>query len=768
MALQQRIQTRVARSSTSPSPKKRKSTSPPRATGRSPAATRRRLSTSAMPRPKKEVEEEEEEEEEGEGEGEDEEEGEEVDSRMKARPSQRRSSREPVPSKTEGSGGGSSSGAQKRGAGSATGAAARRLSNGNKNARLQQGQEEEEDEEDEDEEGGYVPPPPPPSVSLRRSSARLRHTAEEEEEGEEEEGQDVDPRFYNNKKAPAPAPMEEEEEGGGEDAMDVDEVGERFHNHPPVAHAAPSPAAAGASSPPRRLSWGAAASYMPSFLWREPAVMPPPESPSKRVAFRQQLVERSPEQMQEPPGSSSRRASAAAAASFSSSSFSSSSSPAMPPASSPPRGIMKKTTPAKGGEEGGGGGGGGAGGRRPSSERMSFTSLLHRRESGASTNTATQPRRQQQQQHKPQQPQQQQAQQALLPDWPSMLTKGEAFLSGVRRLKMFFLVLSLLALWLLCLGGALKVGLALLRREECPPGHVRADIFGLWGECVVPQSTVKKLVKAVQQRTVEDLCKDPWAAAGAEEKGSWMEKRVTVNVPPRYREEELWGDVSMHSYPWGDLALRGVEREWWGPDLDTDYYVHLRGRPEVMRALWRRGAVLCRGEVFVAETYHVLAVVAVLALLFTWAYLKARAGIRQRQQVDKVKRMILNMLIADGDMAIDHVRADLLHGLEKDYPELGLTKSKLKTLWPAVVRAVEKDPRVSTAPVERKGRAMPHWIWLGKKLLKRVRHGGEGGGDGGRRGGGGGGGGWSHSREDLRTGGRGGGGRQESVHAVVI
>lgn len=330
-----------------------------------------------------------------------------------------------------------------------------------------------------------------------------------------------------------------------------------------------------------------------------------------------------------------------------------------------------------------------------------------------------------------------------------MLTKGEAFLSGVRRLKMFFLVVTLLAFWLLCLGGALKVGLALWGREDCPPGHVRGELFGLWGECVVPQSTVKKLVKSVQQRTVEDLCKDPWAAAGAEgeEAGSWMGKRMTVNVPPRYREEEVWGGINMHSYPWGDLNLRGVDKEWWGHDLETDYYVHLRGRPEVMRALWRRGAVLCRAKVFVAETYHVLAVVSILFLLATWAYLKARAGIRQRQQVDKVKRMIVNLLIAEGEMPIDHAKAELLHGFDKEFRELGMTKSTLKTLWPAVVRAVEKDPRVSTAPMERKGRMMPHWVWLGKKLSKRNRYGGKGGGD---------------------EGGRGGGGRLESVRAVVI
>jgi len=748
----------------------------------------------------------------------------EVDSRMTARPSQKKRSLKPMAGKRDGGGDWSGSGARKRG--TATGAAAHRQSNGKRVRLLRLQREEEYKDEVEDGEGGYVPPSSPLGVSALRRVGQSPCAAEEEQDQdheEEDDGHDLDPRFYHTNllRSPASAPMEEERTREG-DEMDVDEVDGRFYNAPRAAPAAPSSAVVGVHNPPRHLSWSAPSFRFPSFLRPESAALPPSESPSKRVAFREQLGERWPEHMQELPSLSSRRASAAAASASCSSSYysnSSSSSPAMrhssrfsgtphpviPPWQSPvprpARGLMKKATPVEGREvieESG----------RSVSDRMSFTSLLHRREAGARINNGTQPRRRQDEQSQQQQQQQQQQQHKyqqlhqphqLLPGWPSMLMKDEVFSSGMRRLKIFSLGLTLLSFWLLCLGGVLKVGLALWVRKECPPGHVRGDILGLWGECVVPQSTVIKLVKSVQRRTVEDLCKDPRAAAGAEGVGSWIGKQMTVNVPPRYREEELWGDISMHSYPWGDLALRGVDREWRGPDLATDYYVHLRGRPEVMGALWRQGAVLCRIKVFLYEMWNVLAALSVLSGLVLSAFLKARAEIRQRQQVDKVKRMIVNILIAEGEIAIDLAKADLLHGLDRDYRELCLTKSRLKILWPAVVRAVERDPRVSTAPREMKGRAMPHWVWLSKRLPKRIRYeeecggleggevgsdvgkGGRGGvegriGGGGGEGGGGGGGGrrdkgWLLRHENKRNeagGDRRGGGRYESVRAVVI
>ena len=615
-AMQARLQERVTRSA-APAPKvkkQRKSTSPPKARGRSATATRRHSMAGTVARPKRHQGEEEEEDEDAM----EEEEEEYVDPRVKVveepRNGGRRKRSEPV-----------------------DGQAARKPSYAKK---ARQPRQEEEEEEEEEEKPESYSPPPPPVVNRPRRGSRSPYVDDDEddEEGqgqakgeEEEEDEYVDPRFYSK-----PASARRATVGGGGASAGLP------------------------GSPNRRMSWGAPVSYLQSF-WRGPAA---PDSPSKRVAFREQLEEYPPDEAMPPPpppaGARNRRRSTSTAT------LPAPSSP-MPTRTvqpSPPRSIMKKK-PA------------------PSSpsHRMSFTSLAHLPRPTPSSSSSS--------------------------SWWQTLRQN------FRRLQVSFLVVTLLASWVLGLGVLGKVTYTLWTRTECPRGQVREGFFGLVGDCVVSRGTVKKLVYEVQRRTAEDVCRDPWTATA----------QGQLFAPPRYSINDVWGGMGLIDFPWADLEAHGIEREWRGASLHQDITVHLRGRGEVLGALWRRGAVACRAKVFLAETWHLLVLGCVLLLLLVWAVVSGRARVHQRRQVEKVKRIIVDLLIAEGEMPPDHARDDLLHGLPREYQSLGLTRAGLKKLWPSVIKAVEKDTRVTKAPIEKHGRAIPHWVWLGKKMSHRARGG---------------------------------------------
>jgi hypothetical protein len=480
---------------------------------------------------------------------------------------------------------------------------------------------------------------------------RARRQAEEEgEEGEGPDDEYVDPRF--NKAAPPPPP-------------------------PPP----PAPAGTG------RLSWGDPTSYLPSF-WRTRASgggsgggggsgYSSPGSPSKRVAFREEVEEFDTAVPPQPP----RRSSLGPAPSSSSSSGRRRSSAPLPPLS-PTRSILKKTRPA-----------------HPPS---------HEGEEEDEDEAARLRQQQQQEQGRISFVGTLQPVAALL---RQCLAHGAVLLLG----------LTVVAAWVLVLGGLLWGLHSLLWREGCPPGQVREGWLGLWGECMVSTRTVRQLVRALERETVRRLCGDmpwrPWGSkygqAGALEEGSPLLPVSSV--------AEVWaGPLGITEYPWRDLEERGVERAF-GASLHHDYRVSLRGRPEVLRALWREWAVPCRCKLLLAEHWQLAALAALGLLVLLWAYLTARSRRRARREAERVKRVVLDLLAAEGEIAPEHARDELLHHLPREYRHLGLSRAGLKRLWPRVVRLVERDSRVTKAPRERHGRAIAHWVWMGRRSSS-VRH----------------------------------------------
>lgn len=537
-------------------------------------------------------------------------------------------------------------------------------------------------------------PSPPPSVSLRRRERRYK-SGKSDSDREPAWEDFVDDRFYNEPS------VSRASAGSG---IDLDD---RF-NLPNPSPLVPSPAKA-ENTPSQRFSWDAGTAC-PSLPWRAEAWRRP-QSGTKRVAFKDEVDSEEGTHQALSPGNS-------------------------PPSSptgkragrgrepdaltegraslggSPSRGILKQGPRSRG-----------ASGQSRPSGRMSFLSLWRWRERGRgfSAHRISDPKQERPGRHSVEGS-------SLTSVWARLLSVGESLLAGARGLAILLLAVTLLVFWAASLLAVVRVGFRIWSRSECPPGQVRAGLFGLWGDCVVSQATVKKLVAAVRIRTAKDLCEDPWgatfAATGAGKGGPG--KGPSLQSPPRYRTQDVWGSLGLHAYPWADLTVWGVEREWAGRDLQEDVRVHLRGRREVLRALWRQGALLCRGRYFLAENWQLLLASSLLSLLLAWAYVSGRSRLVRRKQVERIKRVIVDLLIAEGELPPEHARLELLDNLNGEFRHLETSRSTVKTLWPAVVRAVEKDSRVTKAPRERHGRAIPHWVWLGKRLSRRMRHGAMG------------------------------------------
>jgi hypothetical protein len=125
------------------------------------------------------------------------------------------------------------------------------------------------------------------------------------------------------------------------------------------------------------------------------------------------------------------------------------------------------------------------------------------------------------------------------------------------RFKMFLLITTLLAYWLLGLAAVGTVSYKLYSRHDCPPGQTREQFFG---HCLISKSTVKKLVREVQRRTVEDVCQDlSWFGAST---GTHTYTHTHREKTPRYDLNDIWGGTGMIDFPWKDLEMHSVEREW--------------------------------------------------------------------------------------------------------------------------------------------------------------------------------------------------------------
>lgn len=517
---------------------------------------------------------------------------------------------------------------------------------------------------------------------------------------------------------------EEEEEVDGEGADDEDDyVDPRFHNPPAATAAAPMPAPAPRQQPSTgggRLSWGDPTSYLPSFWGRSygggrsssttattnynrnnasPAVgggggytwPPPPQSqpqqvprpslsPSKRVAFRDEV-----ETFEGDDGDD-----IAALA---------------PP---PPRGRRSLLGEA-----------GGAGAAAPVGVR--------RRSSGGG-GAASHPL------HLPPSPSASPVRSILKKPRPSLDApqqqsgaaagsgEGDGRISFLRTLggrvvaKLAFplLGLTVAAAWALALG-ALALGLrGLLWREGCPPGQVREGPLGLWGDCVVSTRTVRQLVRALEHATVARVCADmPWAPWGS---AYGRPGALAAGSPliPDFDVGALWAEpLGIWEYPWADLEERGVQRAWQGSFNNTR--ATLWGRAPVLRALWREWALPCRCKLLLAERWGWAAGLLGTLLVVAWVALAARRQRRALRDAERVKRVVLDLLAAEGEVAPEHARDELLQHLGREYRHLGLSRGALKGLWPRVARLVERDSRVTKAPRERHGRAIPHWIWVGRR-----------------------------------------------------
>lgn len=299
---------------------------------------------------------------------------------------------------------------------------------------------------------------------------------------------------------------------------------------------------------------------------------------------------------------------------------------------------------------------------------------------------------------------------------------------------MVCLGITIVALWLLVLYAVVYLTYAFFYREKCPPGQVREKFFGLVGECAVSTSTVRRLVRDVQKRTVQDVC---WAMP------LWGNPYVQEGFDetlPRYSIDEVWGYTGMLDFPWRDLDAYGVEREW-RASLN-DVFVHLRGRPELTSALWCRWAFLCRFKLFLAEKWSTVLLLFLLVLSLAYARWISRRRLRERRQAELLKRIIIDLLATEGEMPPEHARDELLHGLATEYRHLNLSRAGLKQVWPRAVQLVEKDSRVTKAQKEKHGRVrmttsihsmfkvppnktyrlrtiqqgIPHWVWMGRKL----------------------------------------------------
>lgn len=580
---------------------------------------------------------------------------------------------------------------------------------------MEESSEEEEDvddrmevEEEEEEErpprgraaGGAGGKRASPSQGGKGAAPPKRARRQQQQEAEEEE----DERLYPQRRGSnggrrhtitTSATMAAEEE---EDYVDP-----RFHNPRTTTAAPPAPAPAPAPWQPSstgggRLSWGDPTSYLPSFWGRtygghsssgssgrnaSPAVgggggftWPPPHSqqpqpprpslsPSKRVAFREE-VETFAEQDEDARGRRSSLGGAGASSTGGgvrrrSASGAASSSLSLPPSSasaSPVRSILKKPRPsldpAPPAPEVG-------------SERISFLGSLG----------------------------------------------GQV----VAKLAFPILGFTVAAAWL-CALAALVLGLhGLVWREGCPQGQVREGWFGLWGECVVSTRALRQLVRALEHATVQRVCADmpwkPWGSAygrpGALEEGSAL--------IPAFAVEGLWAEPLriVPPYPWEDLKERGVDPAWQAFFTPEPEQAQLRGRAQLLRALWREWALPCRCKLLLAERWGWLAGLAAGLLAVGWVALAARRQRRAKRDAERVKRVVLDLLAAEGEIAPEHARDELLQHLNREYRHLSLSRGALKGLWPRVARLVERDSRVAKAPRERHGRAIPHWIWMGRR-----------------------------------------------------
>ena len=576
-------------------------------------------------------------------------------------------------------------------------------------------EEEEEDDRMEVEEEEEEQPARAPVAGKKRGArgngasslkrARRRQAAEEEEE------------------------EEEQEEGEGPD--DDGYVDPRFHK-PAAATAAAAtaparPAAATTATTGGRLSWGDPGSYLPSF-WRASGGggghggggrYSSPGSPSKRVAFREKLEDFEKEESDNPPPSR-RGPSTSPLRRRRSSAASSLPPPPQPQAMpSPPRSILKKP-------------------RRPSHplQEGEGEKETGREEDGRATRIS----------------------------FLGTLQPAAASLrQATAKAGVLLLGLLVAGVWLLLLAGALWLLHTLLWREGCPAGQVRDGSLGLWGDCVVSTRTVRQLLRALEHATVQQVCADlpwawrPWANSKYAEPGALDEGSPLL---PVFSVVDLWAQpLGVVDYPWRDLEELGVQRAW---GASTSHVrVHLKGRPEVLRALWREWALPCRGKLLLAEHWRWAAAGLLLLLGGLWALATARARRRARREAERVKRVVLDLLASEGEIAPEHARDELLQHLPREYRHLGLTRAALKRLWPRVVRLVERDSRVTKAPRERHGRAIAHWVWMGRRSSVGAGA-GAGGGGGGLR----------HLQQPLNpiheegeAGGRGGDG---GARAVVI
>ena len=251
--------------------------------------------------------------------------------------------------------------------------------------------------------------------------------------------------------------------------------------------------------------------------------------------------------------------------------------------------------------------------------------------------------------------------------------------------------------------GAARWGL----REKCPPGQVREQWFGLFGDCVVSSSTIRQMMKAVQKSTVHEICNTPWRTSGEKDGkavigGSMSSITERLDDPPSFGVAEIWKHVQTESFPWEKLEDRGISRNWSGEA--SDIRVWLKGRPEVLRALWSCWAFRCRLRIWVAEQYPSIAIALVCLVVAMCVYWKSRSKAKEKAQVEAIKREVIELLILEGEMPPEHARDDIVYRLDKDYAYLGLSARRIKKLWNHVVEAVEKESRVAKSNIERFGR----------------------------------------------------------------